>query len=72
MFYFANIGNSEIETSVKLRGIINVDLWDPHTGGIQKLLSQFVTDKNPELSYTFIKLTLKPYHSAFFVEEKTK
>ena len=72
IFYFANIGSTHIETQVVLRGNINIEGWDPLTGGSQKLLTDCMNDNVSGLSLTNVKLNLKPYHSCFWVEKKQK
>jgi hypothetical protein len=69
MFYFANIGNVQIETEVTLRGEFKLEIWDPHDGSVQKLIAEQL-NTNPEgQSFTRIKLNLKPFHSCFWIEE---
>jgi hypothetical protein len=64
LFYFANVGNSTIETVVKLRGDIHLEEWDPHTGAVNN------AKKSRNEIFTYLKLTLKPYHSCFWLEKK--
>ena len=70
VFYFANVGGSSIETEVELRGRNNVEEWDPHTGAIRKRQAVFMENTDPGRSVTKVKLSLKPYHSCFWVGEK--
>jgi hypothetical protein len=70
VFYFANLGGSIVDTEVELRGRIRLEEWDPHTGAIRKLRADFVDGRNSGPSFTKVKLSLKPYHSCFWVEEK--
>ncbi len=67
MFYFANIGGTHVVTKVTLRGTINLEAWDPHTGKIQKL-TRNINPVDPLL--TRIELSLNPYQSVFYVEIK--
>jgi hypothetical protein len=70
VFYFANLGGSNIETEVELRGRIRVEEWDPHTGGIQKRQAEFFKNRDSGACFTKVKLSLKPYHSCFWVGGK--
>lgn len=70
VYYFANTGSSSIETELLLRGDIRLEGWDPHTGSSKKLLTESKKDRASDLPHTKVKLSLKPYHSLFLVEEK--
>jgi|WetSurMetagenome_2_1015567.scaffolds.fasta_scaffold00210_8 hypothetical protein len=72
IFYFANIGSADIQTQVTLQGSIKLEEWDPHTGGNQKLFTEKTKDKDSDLSFTRVRLNLKPYHSCFWVEDNTE
>jgi len=70
IFYFANTGGTHIETQVVLGGSMNLECWDPHNGGSQRIMTERHNDNIPDLSFTRVKLNLKPYHSCFWVEDK--
>jgi hypothetical protein len=70
VFYFANIGGSRIETEVDLRGRLELEEWDPHTGEVRKRPADFADDKNPGAGLTKVKLDLPPHHSYFWVGKK--
>ena len=70
LFYFANVGGAPIETEVLLRGDIQAEGWDPHTGTTQKLTIIKMKNGDANLPMTRIKLNLKPYQSVFWVENK--
>jgi len=67
IYYFANVGDKASDASIRLRGRIKFEVWDPHTG-------KFST---PEFSYgeesgqavTMVKLSLEPVRSVFIVEK---
>jgi hypothetical protein len=69
IYFFANKGNTEIQTEAVLRGAVRLDEWDPHTGEIRKIETRQFKNSS-ESSFTRVKLKLKPYHSLFFVEKK--
>jgi hypothetical protein len=68
LFYFANIGGSMIETEVKLRGELNLEEWDPHTGEFNKVTKDGANNNNA--AFTQKLLNLMPYHSCFWIEKK--
>jgi len=70
LYYFANIGNKNIETEVVLRVNINAEGWDPHTGKTKQLIIRSVKSDISDLTLTCIKLNLKPFQSIFYVEAK--
>lgn len=72
IFYFANIGGTYVETQIVLKGNINLEIWNPHVGTTQKITTEKFKGDDDNLSFTKIKLSLEPYHSYFFVEEKTE
>jgi len=72
VYFFANLGKSDIQTEVTLRGKIPVEEWDPHTGKISKAETGYYENKTSGSNSTFVKLNLKPYHSVFLVEEGGK
>ena len=72
IFYFANTGRTYVGTQVLLRGDMKLEIWDPHTGGIQKLITERIKDNVSVLDFTQVKLNLEPFHSCFLVEEKMK
>ena len=70
MYYFANVGNTKAETRVILRGDLNLESWDPHTGGRQKLPTKRMNNNPKDLPKTQVELSLKPFQSIFYVESK--
>jgi hypothetical protein len=61
MIYIANIGNSDIKTTLKINQKLAPELWDPHTGSILK--AAYRTNNNT----TQLDLELTPYHSLFII-----
>ena len=68
IYYFANVGGSYIRTAVTLRGSMEFELWDPHSGSIEKINSETRKGCNHEKNFTDVKIGLKPCHSCFLVE----
>ena len=70
LYYFANIGGSDVNIPVTLRGKMKLQKWDPHTGDIQDLMSETITNDKTHLATTKCALLLKPYHSVFWIGVK--
>ena len=65
VYFFANIGDKAANASVRLRGKIKPESWDPHTGKFSvPEYSRVVEDSQP---VTRVKLALNPVHSLFIV-----
>lgn len=62
VFYFANVGKSDINTQIQLREILDIEAWDPHTGNVVI----FEKQKNFQ---TVMTLKLAPLHSVFWISE---
>jgi hypothetical protein len=70
IFYFANPGDTPVNTQVTLRGKLKLEAYDPHSGEIKPLETVLVQNKQPSSFSTSGQLTLKPYHSCFWVGDK--
>jgi hypothetical protein len=68
VYFFANLGNHNIQTEVTLRGKIPLEEWDPHTGEIRKAGTGFTENKISGLNSTVVKVNLKPFNSIFLIE----
>ncbi|MCP4611229.1 MAG: hypothetical protein GY845_21170 [Planctomycetes bacterium] len=68
IYLFANISEAQIETYVKLRGVIEPKAWNPHTGEIIQLEHTHEVEAGCDISR--IKLTLPPVKSVFIVSKK--
>lgn len=67
LFYFANTGAFEINTTIQLKGICYPELWDPHTGMVTQ--SDAITNTGNKTS---VILKLPPYHSVFFISRPVR
>jgi len=68
VYFFANIGDKAADASVRLRGKIKPESWDPHTGKFSvPEYSHVVEDGQP---VTVVKLALNPVHSLFIVANR--
>ncbi len=65
VYFFANIGDQAADASVRLRGKIKPEIWDPHTGKFSVPEYSHVVDDGQTV--TRVKLALEPVHSLFIV-----
>lgn len=65
VYFFANSSDTPVETVVRLRGRLQLELWDPHTGAIS--VPDFKHATNRDVPVTQVKLTLAPIRSWFLV-----
>ena len=67
LYFFANSSDNPIDTSVALRGGLNLSLWNPMDGQVRAAeVSHSKHASGQDL--TTIRLQLKPVTAAFFVE----
>ena len=70
IYYFINTTENPLSTNVTLRGKIrNPELWNPHTGGIDKI-EGVEYNMNDGIWYTTLRLDLSPSRSAFVVSKR--
>jgi hypothetical protein len=69
ILYFSNSSDETIATEVFLRGNQLLELWNPHTGEIEKDIKIERTQLKGEV-YTKFSLELKPVHSVFYLSGK--
>ncbi|UCD51917.1 MAG: hypothetical protein JSW27_04625, partial [Phycisphaerales bacterium] len=65
VYLFANLGRQALETHVQLRGRMDLEAWDPHTGRAQPATYSHESETNQ--SITRLLLQLPPRKSLFFV-----
>ncbi len=63
IYYFSNTSDLEYNHHVLLRGAHLPEIWDPHTGSIQKQKSRLYSYLGE--IYTYLRLTLPAQHSTF-------
>ena len=68
VYLFANISENKIDTHVKLRGLMEPEAWNPHTGEIIQLGHSHEVEAGYDISK--IRLTLPPVKSVFIVGKK--
>jgi len=65
VYFFANSSDTPVETPVRLRGRLQLELWDPHTGSISVPEFSHATSQGQHV--TQVKLSLEPVRSWFLV-----
>jgi hypothetical protein len=65
VYFFANSSDTPIETHVRLRGQLQLERWDPHTGKIAAAESAPLTEGDQPI--TRVLLSLGPVQSVFLV-----
>jgi hypothetical protein len=66
VYFFANLGTQKAEATIRLRGKITPEVWDPHTGEIS--IPQYSETAEDGQEVTRVKLALDPVHSLFIIE----
>ena len=65
----ANSSDDDVETTVSIRGGLDVELWDPHTGAIRPAGARVVmTEQGPR---TEVSIELPAVRSLFLVGAET-
>ena len=70
VYLFANISKAQIDTHVKLRGLMEPEAWNPHTGKIIRL--EYTHEVEAGCDISKIRLTLPPVKSVFIVGKKAE
>jgi hypothetical protein len=65
IYFFANSGNGDVETDVRLRGKLHLELWNPHTGGQGPLKTDHL--RHGDQDVTVFRLSLPGQRSAFVI-----
>lgn len=68
IYFFANSGDNEINTEVLLRGKLNLENWNPHTGKVSRLEKVSYIRENGQ-TFTRCKLNLKGVQSTFWISK---
>jgi len=70
IYLFANITGRPIDTHARLRGRMQFEAWDPHTGQIAPMESAYETEGGCDV--TRVRLTLPPTKSVFLLGSNAK
>ena len=65
VYFFANLGGKDAPATVRLRGKIKPETWDPHTGLFST--PQYSREVEEGHSVTRVNLSLAPVHSLFII-----
>jgi len=65
IYMFANIGTGTIDTHVRLRGRVQPEIWNPHTGKISQ--AECASEIETGIEKTVVRLTIAPFNSVFVV-----
>jgi hypothetical protein len=68
LFYFANIGDTPVNTSVSIRGTFTLKSYDPHSSRIEPVETKIIQN-NQGMKSVSAQLILQPFHSCFWVSE---
>jgi hypothetical protein len=71
LYYFSNSTDAAIETDVQLRGSLELQIWDPHTGTITKTTPTSTVRKQGQ-DYTQLRLQLSPVRSLVVMGFRSK
>jgi hypothetical protein len=65
VFFFGNSSETAVATHVRLRGRMQIECWDPHTGTIAT--PEFTHEPGRGQPVTRVKLALGPVRSCFLI-----
>ena len=65
IYLFANITKKTIDTHAGIRGRVQPEIWDPHTGEISKVECTHKVEAGTDV--TVVRITLAPFKSVFIV-----
>jgi len=68
VYFLANLGKTPISTRVELRGTVNPESWNPHTGEIST--PGYSHEKTGSIDVTKVQVALPPAGSIFIVERQ--
>lgn len=71
IYYFINSGRQDLETEVDLRGRLDPEIWDPHTGEISGVKNIRYTDINGQ-TYTHLTLKMDASRSQFIISKQNR
>ena len=66
IFYFANIGHTNIDLPLELKGVNKLEKWNPHNGQVEKVDME-VSKGNGDVQTASMRLQLDAYTSCFLI-----
>lgn len=70
IYFFANSTDSFVETDVRLKGKLSLEIWNPYTGDLGKEIPVKYEIGNDNIVYTTFRLQLSPVKSIFIIGDK--
>ncbi len=70
IYLFANIEPTALDTHMRLRGRLELEAWDPHTGNVQP--AQYTHEIEGDCTVTSVRLALPPVRSLFFLGRQSE
>ncbi len=64
-YLFANLDEAALDTHVRLRGRLELEVWDPHTGQIRP--AEYTHERKGDCDVTRVRLSLPPVRSVFLL-----
>jgi len=69
IYLFANLDQHDLDTYVRLRGRMELEAWDPHTGKVQP--AKYTHETEAGQTVTRLRLALPPRNSLFLVGQES-
>ena len=69
IYFFSNSSDKLVDTKVKVRGSLDLSIWNPMNGEISTA-EEIHTKNDDGIELTEIQLKLEPTTALFFVEDK--
>ena len=67
VYYIANSSNDPVDSRIRLRGNLKLQLWNPHTGSM--IPTDCIHELKKNRAITSIRTALKPVESIFLIEQ---
>jgi hypothetical protein len=67
VYYIANSSNDPVDSRIRLRGNLKLQLWNPHTGSM--IPTDCIHELKKNHAITSIRTVLKPVESIFLIEQ---
>ncbi len=68
IYFFANSSSEKIVTDVLIRGKMNLEIWDPHSGKIRRVNSDNLQKEGHD--FTQFSIELEPVSSVFYISKE--
>ena len=68
IYMFANLGTRTVDTHARLRGRVQPEIWNPHTGEISQ--AECANEIETGIEKTVVRLTMAPFNSVFVIARR--